>query len=112
MRILPCLWPELLTDPAGVRDSYLKALHAHIDAIEAGCRRLEIDYVRLRTDTDLGHEPDWELRGKHLDVRFDNYARMTNARLDVRGVPVLYLPYLVFPTKQTRQSGWFLRRPA
>jgi LPS-assembly protein len=56
-------------------------------------------------ETDLGHPPDWELRGKHLDVRFDDYARMKAARLEIRGVPVFYLPYLIFPTKQTRQSG-------
>src|SRR5262249_22813829 len=48
--------PEVLTDPPGVRDSYLKALHAHLDALEAGCRGMEIDYVRLRTDADLGHD--------------------------------------------------------
>src|SRR5262249_50545145 len=57
--------PEILTDPAGVRDSYLKALHAHIDAIEAGCRRLEIDYVRLRTDADLGHDLAPYLQAPH-----------------------------------------------
>lgn len=52
-----------------------------------------------------GHAPDWELRGKHLDVRLDDYARMKGARLELGGVPLLYLPYVVFPTKQTRQSG-------
>ncbi len=57
--------PEILTDPAGIRDSYLKALHAHIDAIEAGCRRLEIDYVRLRTDADLGHDLAAYLQKRH-----------------------------------------------
>jgi uncharacterized protein (DUF58 family) len=48
--------PEILTDPLGVRESYLKALGEHIGQIEAGCRAMEIDYVRLRTDADLGHE--------------------------------------------------------
>jgi uncharacterized protein (DUF58 family) len=48
--------PEILTDPPGVRDSYLKALNNHIAEIETGCRAMEIDYVRLRTDVDLGHE--------------------------------------------------------
>jgi uncharacterized protein (DUF58 family) len=48
--------PEVLTDPPGVRESYLKALNQHIAGIEAGCRAMEIDYVRLRTDADLGHE--------------------------------------------------------
>jgi uncharacterized protein (DUF58 family) len=48
--------PEILTDPLGVRDSYIKALGEHIGLIEAGCRAMEIDYVRLRTDGDLGHD--------------------------------------------------------
>jgi uncharacterized protein (DUF58 family) len=48
--------PEILTDPTGVRDSYLAALNQHVDAIQAGCRGMEIDYVRLRTDADLGHD--------------------------------------------------------
>ncbi|MBA4064428.1 MAG: DUF58 domain-containing protein [Isosphaera sp.] len=48
--------PEILTDPPGVRDSYLKALGDHVAAVEAGCRAMEVDYVRLRTDADLGHE--------------------------------------------------------
>jgi uncharacterized protein (DUF58 family) len=48
--------PEVLTDPPGIRESYLKALNSHIAEIEAGCRAMEIDYVRLRTDGDLGHD--------------------------------------------------------
>jgi hypothetical protein len=48
--------PEILTDPLGVRESYLRAINEHIDAITAGCRGMEIDYVRLRTDADLGHD--------------------------------------------------------
>jgi uncharacterized protein (DUF58 family) len=57
--------PEILTDPAGVRDSYLKSLHAHIEAIETGCRQLEIDYVRIRTDADLGHDLAAYLQKRH-----------------------------------------------
>ena len=48
--------PEVLTDPPGIRESYLKALHEHIGAIETGCRAMEIDYLLLRTDCDLGHQ--------------------------------------------------------
>ncbi len=48
--------PEVLTDPPGIRENYLKALNAHIAAIETGCRAMEIDYVLLRTDGDLGHD--------------------------------------------------------
>ena len=48
--------PEVLTDPPSVRDGYLRALHEHLGAVEAGCRGMEIDVVRLRTDADLGHD--------------------------------------------------------
>ena len=48
--------PEILTDPQGVRESYLKAFGEHTAAIEAGCRGMAIDYVRLRTDADIGHD--------------------------------------------------------
>jgi lipopolysaccharide assembly outer membrane protein LptD (OstA) len=69
-------------------------------------RRILLDDGYFTTcPVDQGHEPDWELKGKSLDVRYDDYARMRNARLEVRGVPVFYLPYVLFPTKQTRQSG-------
>jgi lipopolysaccharide assembly outer membrane protein LptD (OstA) len=69
-------------------------------------RRVLLDDGYFTTcPVDQGHEPDWELKGETLDVRYDDYARMRNARLEVRGVPVFYLPYVLFPTKQTRQSG-------
>lgn len=48
--------PELLTDPANIRADYLKAFNEHVAQIEAGCRKLEIDFVRLRTDSNLGHD--------------------------------------------------------
>jgi uncharacterized protein (DUF58 family) len=57
--------PELLTDPPGIRDSYLKAFNEHVAAIEAGCRAMEIDYVRLRTDADLGHDLAAYLQKRH-----------------------------------------------
>jgi len=48
--------PEILTDPLGVREGYLKAFADHVAALENGCRGMEIDLVRLRTDADLGHD--------------------------------------------------------
>lgn len=49
-------WPELNTDPLSVREEYLKGLNQHLAEIEAACRTLECDYVRLRTDADVGQE--------------------------------------------------------
>jgi len=47
-------WPELLTDPLGVRMGYLDELRKFLDEIERGCRLHDIDYVSMRTDRDLG----------------------------------------------------------
>jgi uncharacterized protein (DUF58 family) len=49
-------WPELNTDPLSVREEYLKELNKHLTELESACRTLESDYVRLRTDADLGQE--------------------------------------------------------
>ena len=46
--------PEISTDPLSIRDSYLAELHRHLGEIEAACRSLEVDHVRVRTDDDLG----------------------------------------------------------
>ncbi|MBI5504649.1 MAG: LPS-assembly protein LptD [Deltaproteobacteria bacterium] len=77
---------------------------AQLEKLEG--RHLRVDDGYFTTcDVEEGHEPDWELRGRKLDLRLDDYARLSRGRLQVRGVPVLYVPYLLFPTKQTRQSG-------
>lgn len=46
--------PEISTDPLTIRESYLSALGQHLAEVEAVCRSAEADYVRVRTDDDLG----------------------------------------------------------
>lgn len=46
--------PNLMTDPLGVRDSYLNELRKFLDETEQGCRKHQVDYIRLITDRDLG----------------------------------------------------------
>jgi len=53
-----------------------------------------------------GDSPDWRLTGKELNVTIDGYGTMTNAKFLADGVPILYTPYLLFPAKTTRQSGF------
>ncbi|HEY1376960.1 MAG TPA: DUF58 domain-containing protein [Gemmataceae bacterium] len=45
---------ELLTDPRGLRDGYLRELNAFRDDLRRGCRGMNIDLVPLRTDQSLG----------------------------------------------------------
>jgi uncharacterized protein (DUF58 family) len=46
--------PELLTDPRNLRKGYLEELQGYLQQVERGCRGQNIDYLRLRTDTNLG----------------------------------------------------------
>src|SRR5207248_10360555 len=46
--------PDLLTDPRSLRDGYLAEMQAFQQEIERGCRTMNIDHVRLTTDTSLG----------------------------------------------------------
>jgi uncharacterized protein (DUF58 family) len=46
-------WPDLLTDPRSLRDGYLQEVDSFLAQIQGSCRGIDIDYVRLTTDTSL-----------------------------------------------------------
>ena len=46
--------PELLTDPRALRDGYLEQVTGFVSELRRGCREQNMDYVQLRTDTNLG----------------------------------------------------------
>jgi uncharacterized protein (DUF58 family) len=47
-------YPDLLTDPRTLRDGYLEQVSLFISQLQRGCRGQNIDYVSLRTDSNLG----------------------------------------------------------
>jgi hypothetical protein len=47
------LYPDLLTDPRSLRQSYLEQIEGFLHELKRGCRDQNIDYVQLRTDTPL-----------------------------------------------------------
>lgn len=52
-----------------------------------------------------GERPAWRITGQNLDVTVEKYGWVKNAAFRIKDVPVLYIPYLVFPVKIKRQSG-------
>ncbi len=54
-------------------------------------------------------EPDkefWKFRASELNVDNDrNLGTAKHARLEIKDIPVLYVPYLIFPVGDERQSG-------
>ena len=66
----------------------------------------ELDLHGVRYTTCPNPNPDWELKVGQL--RIDAQARegsASNARLEVRGIPVFYTPYISFPVGDARKTG-------
>ena len=53
-----------------------------------------------------GDNPDWAIAGSEMKVTIEGYGLMKNARLLAKGLPVFYSPFLPFPAKTQRQSGF------
>lgn len=52
-----------------------------------------------------GDRPVWSITGSEADVTLEEYGTVKHAAFRVRDVPVLYIPYFVFPAKTKRQTG-------
>jgi LPS-assembly protein len=53
-----------------------------------------------------GDNPAWEIAGSEMTVTIEGYGLMKDARLLAKGLPVFYSPFLPFPAKTQRQSGF------
>jgi LPS-assembly protein len=47
----------------------------------------------------------WSLFGKKIEIDVGKYVYLTNAFIKIKGVVAMYIPYIVFPIKQKRESG-------
>ncbi len=59
-----------------------------------------------------GEDPDWMFTGSEVEVTIDGYGTVKHGTFQVKGIPVLYLPYMIFPAKTTRQTGLLFPRIA
>jgi LPS-assembly protein len=55
-----------------------------------------------------GESPDWKITGKDLDITVEGYGTCKHAAFYTKSLPLLYVPYLVFPVKVKRQTGLLL----
>ena len=49
--------------------------------------------------------PDWSFTGSNVHVTVEGYGIVKHAAFRVRNIPVLYIPFFIFPAKTERQSG-------
>jgi len=52
--------------------------------------------------------PDWSFRLGRARVEVEGYAHMHNVSMLVKKLPVLYLPYVLWPAKTERSSGFLV----
>ena len=57
-----------------------------------------------------GAIPDWQFSAAQVDVDLGRYATARHVWFEVRNQPLIYLPYLIFPVKTERESGFLLPR--
>lgn len=55
-----------------------------------------------------GITPDWRITGKDLDVTLEGYGTLKHGFFYIRDIPVLYIPWLMYPAKRKRQSGFLM----
>jgi len=53
----------------------------------------------------IGDDPAWSFAASDLEIPIEGYGTVWHARFKLRGLPVLYTPFMLFPAKLQRQSG-------
>jgi lipopolysaccharide assembly outer membrane protein LptD (OstA) len=48
----------------------------------------------------------WRIRAEQADIEVGGYGTVEDATFDVKGVPVLWLPWMIYPIKTERQTGF------
>jgi LPS-assembly protein len=61
----------------------------------------------LFTSCDLP-KPDWSFSMSEATITLDDYAHMKDVAFRAGSVPLMYTPYLVWPTKEDRASGFLV----
>jgi LPS-assembly protein len=73
---------------------------------------LSRDHMRLDDVTYSGcpcPDPSWFIRSSQVDLHFDeNEGVARHGMLFFKGVPILYSPYLTFPIRKERKSGFLV----
>ena len=59
-----------------------------------------------------GDNPDWKLSGRNIKVTIEGYGIASHATLWLRKAPAMYTPFLAFPVKTRRQTGFLVPRIA
>ncbi len=54
--------------------------------------------------------PSWSVRGQRVTLDLEGYGRVKGGTFAVKNVPILYVPYGIFPVRRERQTGLLFPR--
>jgi LPS-assembly protein len=57
-----------------------------------------------------GESPSWSIRGQRVNLDLAGYGRVKGGTFAVKNVPILYVPYGIFPVQRERQTGFLFPR--
>ena len=92
----------VLYDSAGVLSKKFQVIGERIT--RDGPNAFTVQHGRVTTCT--GPVPDWEFRAQKARIGLGNYVALTTPSFWVRGIPVFYFPYLIFPLRDQRTTGF------
>ncbi|KAA0258048.1 LPS-assembly protein LptD [Deferribacter autotrophicus] len=52
--------------------------------------------------------PDWSFKSKSAKIDYGEYFYSKSATANIKGFPMLYIPYFVWPIKEKRESGFLV----
>jgi len=76
--------------------------------VRTGANTYIVKNARLTTCD--GEEPVWSITGSEVKVTLEGYGTVKDVAFRIKGFPVFYLPYALFPVKTKRQTGFLLPR--
>jgi LPS-assembly protein len=91
---------------------YIEQQNLHFQAEEAG-KDGEMTYwfknaVFTTCDFDEQNAPVWSLESRDVDIDIDGFIWLKHSFLNIKDVPVLYLPFMGFPGRMDRQTGFLM----
>src|SRR5262245_14892254 len=95
----------------GSMDNPTPGFIVHGEVIErTGVDTFEVergDFTTCRCPPETERKP-WEIEAKEANIEVGGYAVGKDLKFKVLDVPVLYVPWLIFPVKTERQTGFLI----
>ena len=90
---------------------FIKEDNYHIEGEKI--ERLSEDRFRIKKaifTTCDGDTPCWRFKGNNINIRLNHFFTAQHVSMSVKNFPVLYIPYIVLPIVQERQTGLLIPR--